>query len=98
MTEEKKIDLGAEGLLGGATESPADANQSQGDDFVEHIEKMLLGLQDSIASFHIGLRVLGSRIAQLEQYTAYLLEKDPVLGPKVKAMAEAAKAEAQTKE
>jgi hypothetical protein len=90
MTEQK-IDLAAEGLLKAGdqpTQSQPDESPSE-EDFIEYVNKLLLGLQDSMGSLHIGIRVMNERISLLEKYVGYFLEKDPVLGEKIKAMAKA---------
>lgn len=89
MTEQQKIDLAAEGLLAappaaaeeGKNEAPtADASEL---DLVAFIEDTFKGLNDSVASFHIGLKMMNTRLAQVEKYVSYLLEKDPTMGPKM---------------
>lgn len=101
MTEQK-IDLAAEGLLNSdqpvAGEQPIASQPGEGpseEEFIEYVNKLLLGLQDSMGSLHIGIRIMNERISQVEKYVSYLLEKDPEIGAKVKAMAAKAKAEAE---
>jgi len=53
-------------------------------DPVEIIMSTIGGLNDSIASMHIGIRVLSTRVATLEKYVAYLMQKDPEMGEKIK--------------
>lgn len=99
MTEQK-IDLAAEGLLNPdqpTTESQQKPDEPPGeDDFVEYVSKLMLGLQESMGNLHIGIRMMSERISLLEKYVSYLLEKDPAVGEKIKAIAAKAKLEAET--
>lgn len=104
-----KLDLEAEGLInksaqddgaftpshGGSKEESAPSEVST-EEFIDYISGMLQGIQNSVANMHIGLRIMNERIALLEKYTGYLLEKDPSVGEKVRAMA--AQAEAAQKQ
>lgn len=47
-------------------------------------EKALAPMNDSLAAMHVGMRILGSRLDQLEKYVSFLLENDPTMGPKIK--------------
>lgn len=92
MTDQK-IDLAAEGLLSTAapepkTDEPVEAKAPSEEDLAEFVTKTLLAVQDSVGSMQIGIRILSERVAGLEKYVAYLLEKDPVVGPKIKAQAD----------
>jgi hypothetical protein len=103
MTD-KKIDLAAEGLLAGTEpvtgEQPLAGDQDNKatpneEELTEFVTRTLLSVQDSLGSMQIGLRIMNERIAGLEKYVAYLLEKDPVVGPKLKAQADKEEAAAK---
>ena len=97
MTSEK-IDFGAEGLTAKPVEAPAAEDKQPSEaDLMEYINGILMGLQDSMGSMQIGLRVLNQRITGMEKFVSYLLEKDPVLGPKLKAQADREDAAAKAK-
>jgi len=83
MTEQK-IDLAAEGLIGATTaEAPAMTAENSELDLIAFVEDTFKSLNDSVASFHIGLKMMNTRLAQVEKYVSYLLEKDPTMGPKM---------------
>lgn len=102
MTDQK-IDLAAEGLLAKETEAapaseadtPVQAKPPTEEDLAEFVTRTLLAVQDSVGSMQIGIRILSERVAGLEKYVAYLLEKDPVVGPKIKAQADKEEAAAK---
>lgn len=52
------------------------------------------GINGSLAAMHISLRVLATRVNTLERMVSYLLEKDPEMGPKMRAQADSLAAEA----
>lgn len=85
----KNLDLAEMGLL--STEAPpVEAAPAPADeaDAIQFVTQTLLSMQDSLGSMQIGLRIMNERIAGLERYVAYLLEKDPIVGPKLKAQAD----------
>lgn len=67
-------------------------------DPVEVIFNTIKSLEDSIASMHIGIRVLSTRLSTTEKYIAYLLEKDPEMSGKIKALKEKAAEESKNNE
>jgi hypothetical protein len=69
-----KIDLGLE-----KTESPQE-NLAEVDDFAALVNSM----NDTIASFHIGIKFLSDRIATVERHVAYLLTQDPTVGATIR--------------
>lgn len=81
MTEQKP-DLFEAGVLEEKTED-------------EVIASAVQGINDSLAAIHIGMRTLANRVLTLEKMVGYLLEKDPEMGPKMRAQAEKLAAEAQ---
>ena len=93
-----KIDFNAEGLLGvdATITEEAEVGVPAEEELAEYINKMLLSLQDSMGSMQIGLRIMTQRVSGLEKWVAYLLEKDPVLGPRLKAQADKEEAAAKT--
>ena len=94
------IDLKKEGLLPpteAAGEQPPEDNKAtpSEEELIEFVTRSLLSVQDGLGSMQIGLRIMNERIAGLEKYVAYLLEKDPVVGPRLKAQADKEEAAAK---
>ena len=61
------------------------------DKVTEMLTMAMENIEGSLASIHLGLRSLNTRVATLENFVAYLLSKDPEAGPQIKAMADASK-------
>lgn len=86
MSEENKgMDLSS-AISQHAPEAPA-AEQQQDDAalLIAQVEQYMNQLNDSVASMHIAVRTLSNRVASLEKHVSYLLEQDPIAGPKIKA-------------
>ena len=60
---------------------------------IEQIAMAMDSLQDSFASMHIFIRTLSQRMASLEKHVAFLLQKDPEVGEKIKEHLKAMDAE-----
>jgi len=80
----KPIDLKEAGLIG-------KKEVKTEDEAITEVAELMRHMESSLASLTIGFQTLNQRIGSLEKYVGYLLEKDPHMGPKIKAQAEALK-------
>jgi hypothetical protein len=76
----------SESVLGGLLEETTPANAVVADEaeLMEFVSKTLESLQNSMASLHLGLRMMNTRVETLEKWVGFLMEQDPTLGPKLK--------------
>lgn len=88
---DEKLDLGGlidegsdQSLAPHQTEEEMNAQEPSEDDYFAQIGAMIGAIQDSVASMHIAIRTLSTRISSIEKHVSYLLEKDPDVGPKIK--------------
>jgi hypothetical protein len=103
---DEKLDLVSAGVIS----SNQSASQSQPDqevdgqpldssevDQVNEIVRTMNSFMSSLAAVHVAMQTAMARLSQLETFVGYLIEKDPVLGPKFRAKkaAETAAVEAQ---
>lgn len=75
-----KIDIG-EHLN---TESPANESSELNTDDIEQLSNFIEQINDSMASFHIGIRMISERLNTLERHVSYLLTQDPKVGATIK--------------
>ena len=75
-----------EELLQGSNETPEALSLDQ---LWAPIITTLENLDASMASLHLAIRSLNSRVASLENFVSFLLSKDPEAGPRIKAIMEA---------
>jgi hypothetical protein len=66
--------------------TPANAVVADEAELMEFVSKTLESLQNSMASLHIGLRMMNTRVETLEKWVGFLMEESPTLGPKLKEM------------
>jgi hypothetical protein len=66
-----------------AEQSGAESGPTE-DDFIGQIMAFVASINDSVASMQIGLRTISNRLSSAERHISYLLEQDPVAGPKIK--------------
>jgi hypothetical protein len=74
-------------------EKPVLPNELMDDEF---LESPIGKIMQALAGLEMAAKAFETRIAQCEQYVMYLLAKDPLMGPKITAMAKAAQ-EAEAK-
>ena len=53
-------------------------------DELDQLSAFIDQMNDSIASFHIGVKVISERLNTLERHVAYLLTQDPKVGATIK--------------
>jgi hypothetical protein len=102
VTENKGLDLSSLLDDGSAKQEQPSAEQVE-QDIVLHFEELINSIHakiqdanDMITSMHVAIGTVSARLSQAEKYIAYLLEKDPDMGPKIRAM-QAQMAEAEAK-
>ena len=83
MTTNEKIDLTASGLLTPEETTFNEPLQEDEDLFLKQIDGFMNSIQDSLAVMHINHRVMVERVATLERFVSYLLEKDPEMKKKM---------------
>jgi hypothetical protein len=83
---DENIDLEAMGMLSEAPPSEEDKAHA------EYLNSPMGRIEQAMAALMFATETFSARIAQCERHLAYLLSKDPVVGPKMREMAEAAKA------
>lgn len=79
----------------GQTEAQNESEPSN-EELWSRIVESLITLETSIGSLHVTIRSLNNRVSTLENFVSYLLTNDPKAGPKMKELAEKAKAAAET--
>lgn len=81
--ENKEIDLFELDIL--KKEESDNENLQKEEDI---INKAVENINSSVAAIHVGMHTLATRIHTLEMMVSFLLEKDPEMGPKLRAQAE----------
>lgn len=86
------IDLSTE-IEGSKPDQADQAELTQDQVVLEQIAMAMDSLQDSFSSMHIFVRTLSQRMASIEKHVAFLLQKDPEVGEKIKEHLKAMDAE-----
>jgi hypothetical protein len=68
----------------GTEETQTNENGELQVDEIEKLSHFIEQINDSMASFHIGIRVISERLSTLERHVAYLLTQDPKVGAAIK--------------
>lgn len=74
-----KIDIGEH--IGSES---ADQNPEIQPDDIEQLSNFIEQINDSMASFHIGIRMISERLSTLERHVSYLLTQDPKVGATIR--------------